>query len=177
MRGAATLFAPRGWRCRSSNWARPIKENDLRAFPIMCGNTFTCGGVKITADAEVVNRDGALESLDSMPPARRPASTTPSMWGRLRCFVDWCSAARPVARSALNWVPKEVQRGLGGSHDESRCQRRPQAPSHPPRNCGASRHLVPVRGRSGLCHAQSGVFIPRSSGTFGQGSWIEILRS
>jgi len=43
-----------------SNWARPVKENDLRAFPIMCGNTFTCGGVKITADAEVVNRDGAV---------------------------------------------------------------------------------------------------------------------
>jgi tricarballylate dehydrogenase len=24
----------------------------------MCGNCFTCGGVKITRDAQVVNRDG-----------------------------------------------------------------------------------------------------------------------
>ena len=41
-----------------SNWARPIDEGDLHAFPIMCANTFTCGGVKITKDAQVVNRDG-----------------------------------------------------------------------------------------------------------------------
>lgn len=42
-----------------SNWARPIDENDLYAYPIMCANTFTCGGVKITKDAQVVNRDGS----------------------------------------------------------------------------------------------------------------------
>jgi tricarballylate dehydrogenase len=42
-----------------SNWARPIDETDLYAYPIMCANTFTCGGVKITKDAEVVNRDGS----------------------------------------------------------------------------------------------------------------------
>jgi tricarballylate dehydrogenase len=42
-----------------SNWARPINETDLYAYPIMCANTFTCGGVKVTKDAEVVNRDGA----------------------------------------------------------------------------------------------------------------------
>lgn len=41
-----------------SNWAMPIDEADLHAYPIMCANTFTCGGVKITRDAEVVNRDG-----------------------------------------------------------------------------------------------------------------------
>lgn len=42
-----------------SNWARPIDEGDLHAYPIMCANTFTCGGVKVTRDAQVVNRDGA----------------------------------------------------------------------------------------------------------------------
>ena len=42
-----------------SNWARPIDETDLYAYPIMCANTFTCGGVKVTKDAEVVNRDGS----------------------------------------------------------------------------------------------------------------------
>ncbi len=101
---------------------------------------------KTLRDYNAATRPGSFDAR------RRDALCT-----ELRCFVDWCSGAWPVARSALNWVPKEVQRRLGGSHDESRCQRRPQAPSHPPRNCGASRHLVPVRGRSGLCHAQSGV--------------------
>lgn len=42
-----------------SNWARPIDVNDLHAFPVMCANTLTCGGVKVTKDAEVLNRDGA----------------------------------------------------------------------------------------------------------------------
>jgi tricarballylate dehydrogenase len=44
---------------KKSNWAQKIDETDLYAFPIMCANTFTCGGVKITKDAQVVNRDGA----------------------------------------------------------------------------------------------------------------------
>jgi tricarballylate dehydrogenase len=41
-----------------SNWAQRINESDLYAYPIMCANTFTCGGVKITKNGEVVNRDG-----------------------------------------------------------------------------------------------------------------------
>ena len=41
-----------------SNWARRIDEKDLHCYPVMCANTFTCGGVKITKDGEVVNRDG-----------------------------------------------------------------------------------------------------------------------
>jgi tricarballylate dehydrogenase len=51
-------LSTQGLALPKSNWARPINEQDLQAYPIMCGNTFTCGGVKITADAEVVNRDG-----------------------------------------------------------------------------------------------------------------------
>ncbi len=41
-----------------SNWARTIDENDLMAFPIICSNVFTFGGVKITSRSEVVNTDG-----------------------------------------------------------------------------------------------------------------------
>jgi len=41
-----------------SNWARKIDESDLHAYPVMCANTFTCGGVKIDKDGEVLNRDG-----------------------------------------------------------------------------------------------------------------------
>lgn len=51
-------LSTQGLALPKSNWARPIDENDLHAYPIMCANTFTCGGVKITKDAEVVNRDG-----------------------------------------------------------------------------------------------------------------------
>ncbi|MEJ7930475.1 FAD-binding protein [Ramlibacter sp. AN1015] len=41
-----------------SNWARTIDESDLHAYPVMCANTFTCGGVKIDKDGQVLNRDG-----------------------------------------------------------------------------------------------------------------------
>jgi len=43
-----------------SNWARTINENDLIAFPVMCANCFTFGGLKITPNAEVLNRDGLV---------------------------------------------------------------------------------------------------------------------
>ena len=42
-----------------SNWAQEIDVTDLYAYPIMCANTFTCGGLKINKDAQVMNRDGA----------------------------------------------------------------------------------------------------------------------
>lgn len=48
----------KGLAIPKSNWARTIDEKDLHAYPVMCANTFTCGGVKITKDGEVVNRDG-----------------------------------------------------------------------------------------------------------------------
>lgn len=49
---------------QKSNWATRIDGGDLYAYPIMCGNTFTCGGVKVTGDAAVVNRDGSpIEGL------------------------------------------------------------------------------------------------------------------
>ena len=41
-----------------SNWSRKIDESDLHAYPVICANTFTCGGVKIGKDGEVVNQDG-----------------------------------------------------------------------------------------------------------------------
>jgi len=58
MRGAATLFAPRGWRCRS-----PIGPSHqgkrLARISHYVRQHVHLRGVKITADAEVVNRDGA----------------------------------------------------------------------------------------------------------------------
>ncbi len=41
-----------------SNWARPVSEGPFEAYPIMAANVFTFGGLKTTAAAEVVDRDG-----------------------------------------------------------------------------------------------------------------------
>ncbi len=41
-----------------SNWARPLSEGPFLAYPIICGNCFTFGGIRINVRGEVVNRDG-----------------------------------------------------------------------------------------------------------------------
>ncbi len=41
-----------------SNWARRISKPPFRAYPIMCGNCFTFGGLKVDPDARVLNTDG-----------------------------------------------------------------------------------------------------------------------
>ncbi|MFI0368904.1 FAD-dependent oxidoreductase [Actinomadura sp. 1N219] len=41
-----------------SNWARPIADGPFAAYPIMAANVFSFGGLKTTAAAEVVDRDG-----------------------------------------------------------------------------------------------------------------------
>jgi tricarballylate dehydrogenase len=41
-----------------SNWARTVEGPNLMAYPLICANVFTFGGVKITPRAEVLNRDG-----------------------------------------------------------------------------------------------------------------------
>jgi tricarballylate dehydrogenase len=52
--GKATVGLP----IPKSNWAQSIDVSDLYAYPIMCANTFTCGGVKVNSQAQVLNRDG-----------------------------------------------------------------------------------------------------------------------
>lgn len=53
--GLATApgFAP-----PKSNWSRRIARPPYRAYPIMCGNCFTFGGLKVDPDARVLNTDG-----------------------------------------------------------------------------------------------------------------------
>ena len=41
-----------------SNWARAIDSAPFMAFPIMCGNCFTFGGLKVDPSARVLNTDG-----------------------------------------------------------------------------------------------------------------------
>jgi tricarballylate dehydrogenase len=41
-----------------SNWSRPIDKGPFFAFPIMSGNCFTFGGLKVNTDAQVLDNDG-----------------------------------------------------------------------------------------------------------------------
>lgn len=43
-----------------SNWARTIEVGPFRAYPIISANVFTFGGLKVTAQAEVVDNDGLV---------------------------------------------------------------------------------------------------------------------
>ncbi|MGI9479437.1 MAG: FAD-dependent tricarballylate dehydrogenase TcuA [Hyphomicrobiaceae bacterium] len=47
-----------GYTPRKSNWARRIAKPPFRAYPIMCGNCFTFGGLKVDPRARVLNTDG-----------------------------------------------------------------------------------------------------------------------
>jgi tricarballylate dehydrogenase len=50
----ATLGLP----VNKSNWSRAISEGPFLAYPIIAANVFTFGGLRIDADAHVVNRSG-----------------------------------------------------------------------------------------------------------------------
>ena len=45
---------------KKSNWARPIVVPPFRAWPVICSNCFTFGGVKIDEQARVVNTEGDI---------------------------------------------------------------------------------------------------------------------
>ncbi|TDD89163.1 FAD-dependent oxidoreductase [Saccharopolyspora karakumensis] len=51
-------LATRGLEPAKSNWARPLVKGPFVAYPIMAAAVFTFGGLKTTAAAEVVDRDG-----------------------------------------------------------------------------------------------------------------------
>ncbi len=42
---------------RKSNWALPISRPPFEAYPVVCGMTFTYGGLKITPSTEVLHED------------------------------------------------------------------------------------------------------------------------
>ena len=51
--GTGPSFAP-----RKSNWSRPLTRPPFLAYPIICGNCFTFGGLKINSNSQVLNADG-----------------------------------------------------------------------------------------------------------------------
>jgi tricarballylate dehydrogenase len=48
-----------GYAPPKSNWSRRIERAPFLAFPIICGNCFTFGGIKIDTRSQVLNADGA----------------------------------------------------------------------------------------------------------------------
>jgi tricarballylate dehydrogenase len=53
------LATKAGFTPAKSNWARRIERPPFLAFPIICGNCFTFGGLKVDPDARVIDADGA----------------------------------------------------------------------------------------------------------------------
>ena len=53
------LATAAGYAPKKTNWARRISEPPFLAFPIICGNCFTFGGLKVDTNARVINADGA----------------------------------------------------------------------------------------------------------------------
>lgn len=52
------LATTNGLQPLKSNWSRPINRPPYQAFPLMCGNCFTFGGIKVDPNAQVLNADG-----------------------------------------------------------------------------------------------------------------------
>jgi tricarballylate dehydrogenase len=61
---------------RKSNWAFPLVEPPFRTYPIMCGNCFTFGGLKVDPGARVLNRDG-----EAIPGLYAAGETIGLYWG------------------------------------------------------------------------------------------------
>jgi tricarballylate dehydrogenase len=53
-------LATSGLQPPKSNWALPIDEAPFHAYPIISANVFTFGGLKIDAEARVLNGDGEV---------------------------------------------------------------------------------------------------------------------
>lgn len=54
------LATAAGYAPKKSNWARRIEQAPFLAFPIICGNCFTFGGLKVDPQARVIDADGAI---------------------------------------------------------------------------------------------------------------------
>lgn len=65
-----------GYGPRKSNWAFPLERAPWRAYPIICGNCFTFGGLKVDPDARVLNMDG-----DAIPGLWAAGETIGLYWG------------------------------------------------------------------------------------------------
>jgi tricarballylate dehydrogenase len=53
-------LATTGLDVPKSNWSRPVSDGPFVAYPVIAANVFTFGGLRIDADAHVVNRSGEV---------------------------------------------------------------------------------------------------------------------
>ena len=53
-------LSTRGLSPPKSHWSRPIERAPFMAYPIICGNCFTFGGLKVNARSQVLNADGEV---------------------------------------------------------------------------------------------------------------------
>jgi tricarballylate dehydrogenase len=49
-----------GLQPRKSNWSRSLAQPPFRAWPVICGNCFTFGGLKVNRHSQVLNADGEI---------------------------------------------------------------------------------------------------------------------
>jgi tricarballylate dehydrogenase len=61
---------------RKSNWAFQLEQPPWRAYPIICGNCFTFGGLKVDPEARVLNMDG-----EAIPGLYAAGETIGLYWG------------------------------------------------------------------------------------------------
>lgn len=65
-----------GYAPRKSNWAFALERGPWRAYPIICGNCFTFGGLKVDPRARVLNRNG-----EAIPGLYAAGETIGLYWG------------------------------------------------------------------------------------------------
>ncbi|MGE0698109.1 MAG: FAD-dependent oxidoreductase [Hyphomicrobiaceae bacterium] len=65
-----------GYVPRKSNWSFPLERGPWRAYPIICGNCFTFGGLKVDPEARVLNMDG-----EAIPGLYAAGETIGLYWG------------------------------------------------------------------------------------------------
>lgn len=58
------LSTASGYMPPKSHWSRPIDRGPFLAYPVICGNCFTFGGIKVNPSSEVLNSDG--EPIDGL---------------------------------------------------------------------------------------------------------------
>ena len=117
-------LATQGLRPPKSNWARPLVRPPFRAWPVICANCFTFGGLRIDIHGRV---DRPRRRPDSGPLRRgrnRRASFTATIRAPPRSCAALCSAAAPAAMrrgrsSGPALHPARLRRDAGPPRDVS----------------------------------------------------------
>ena len=94
---------------KKSNWSRPIVKAPFRAYPIIAANCFTFGGVKVSADAEVIDGDG--KSI----PGLYAAGETMGIYHQVYAGSTSVLRGATFGRIAAQHAALEARTGIGGA--------------------------------------------------------------